>query len=282
MLKILEDRGQLANTLVIVTSDHGMPFPRAKGSAYESSNHVPFAVMWPNGISGHGRVVDDYISFVDLAPTFLELAHLSREQTGLAEFAGRSLTEIFRSPQSGQVIANRDFALIGMERHDIGRPGDVGYPIRGIVKSGSLYVENFEPARWPACNPETGYLNVDTSPTKTLILETRRKNPADPFWALCFGKRPPVEVYNLKTDADCVKNLASDPSLTGLRSALRAEMYAKLKSQGDPRMFGQGRLFDEYRHANQNNAGFYERFMRGEKLNASWVSPTDFETAPLD
>jgi hypothetical protein len=47
-------------------------------------------------------------------------------------------------------------------------------------------------------------------------------------------------------------------------------------------MFGQGRLFDEYPHANQNNAGFYERFMRGEKLNASWVSPTDFETAPLD
>ena len=43
MLAELEKRGLLDNTLVVVTSDHGMPFPRVKGQAYEPSNHVPLA-----------------------------------------------------------------------------------------------------------------------------------------------------------------------------------------------------------------------------------------------
>jgi arylsulfatase A-like enzyme len=282
MLAALEKRGLLQNTLVVVTSDHGMPFPRGKGSEYEYSNHVPFAAMWPAGIAGRSRVVDDYISFIDLAPTFLEVAGLPWAKSGMAETSGRSLTEIFRVNRSGQVIPARDFVLIGMERHDIGRPQDVGYPIRGLVKAGMMYLENFEPTRWPACNPETGYLNVDASPTKTFILEARRQNPADPHWALCFGKRPGVELYDLKTDADCVKNLAGHTARDPQRATLKAEMYAKLKAQGDPRMFGQGAVFDRYLHSNQGHVNFYERYMKGEKLTAGWVNKTDFEPAPLD
>jgi N-sulfoglucosamine sulfohydrolase len=282
MLASLERRGLLENTLVIVTSDHGMPFPRGKGSEYELSNHIPFAAMWTRGIAGRGRVVDDYISFIDLAPTFIELAGLPWTKTGMAETPGRSLTEIFRVDRSGQVIAARDHVLIGMERHDIGRPHDVGYPIRGIVKAGLLYLENFEPSRWPACNPETGYLNVDGSPTKSFIIDAHRKNPADPYWALCFGRRPGVEFYNLKTDADCVTNLATEAGLEKQRSALKVQLYAELKAQGDPRMFGQGEVFDRYLHANPGHVGFYERYMKGEKLNAGWVNKTDFEPAPID
>jgi hypothetical protein len=59
-------------------------------------------------------------------------------------------------------------------------------------------------------------------------------------------------------------------------------MYAELKAQGDPRMFGQGAIFDRYPHSNTAHVNFYERYMKGEKLNAGWVSPTDFEKAPLD
>jgi N-sulfoglucosamine sulfohydrolase len=282
MLASLERRGLLANTLVIVTSDHGMPFPRGKGSEYEYSNHVPFAAMWPRGIAGRARVVDDYISFIDLAPTFIELAGLPWSRTGMAEAAGRSLTEIFRVDRSGQVIAARDHVLIGMERHDIGRPNDAGYPIRGIVKAGMMYLENFEPSRWPACNPETGYLNVDASPTKTFILDAHRKNPADPYWALCFGRRPGIELYNLKTDPDCVKNLATQASTEPQRRALKTELYAKLRAQGDPRMAGQGEIFDRYVHASPGHVNFYARYMQGEKLRAGWVNETDFEPAPLD
>ena len=41
ILTHLEKTGQLANTLIVATSDHGMPFPRCKGQAYDYSNHVP-------------------------------------------------------------------------------------------------------------------------------------------------------------------------------------------------------------------------------------------------
>ena len=282
MLAALEKRGLLANTLVIVTSDHGMPFPRGKGNAYEYSNHVPFAAMWAGGIAGRQRVVSDYISFIDLAPTFLELAGLTREQSGMAEMTGRSLTDIFRANRSGQINPARDHVLVGMERHDIGRPNDVGYPIRGIVRAGQLYLENFEPSRWPACNPETGYLNTDGGATKTFILDAHRQNAADPSWALCFGRRPPVEFYDLKSDPDGVKNLAASPASEARRRALKDELYAELKAQGDPRMFGQGEIFDRYPHSNAANRGFYERFMRGEKMPTPWINATDYEKAPLD
>ena len=79
-----------------------------------------------------------------------------------------------------------------------------------------------------------------------------------------------------------MKNLAREPALASRRTALREEMYVRLRAQGDPRMFGQGEVFDRYPHANPAHAGFYERFMRGEKLNANWVNQTDFEPRPLD
>lgn len=282
MLASLERRGMLDNTLVIVTSDHGMPFPRGKGNGYEASNHVPLAAMWPAGIAGRRRVVDDYISFIDLAPTLIELAGLRWEATGMAASPGRSLTPIFRSDKSGTVDPTRDHVLIGKERHDVGRPQDAGYPIRGIVKGQLLYLENFEPDRWPAGNPETGYLNVDGGATKSWILDAHRKNPADPHWALCFGKRPAVEFYDLRADPDCVRNLAPAGVRAAERDALRAQMIAELKDQQDPRMFGQGAVFDHYPYASPTGRNFHERFMKGEKLAAPWVSPTDFEKAPLD
>lgn len=282
MLAALEKRGLLENTLVIVTSDHGMPFPRGKGGAYEWSNHVPMAAMWKNGIAGSQRVVSDYVSFIDLAPTFLEVAGVPWEKSGMEPSPGRSLTDVFGKDQSGQVNPQRDHVLIGMERHDVGRPNDVGYPIRGIVKDGTLYLENFEPNRWPACNPETGYLNVDASPTKTFILDAHRKDPADKYWALAFGKRPREEFYDLKADPECVKNLAALGEKAEKQKTLRVQMYAELKKQEDPRMFENGEIFDQYPYANPGDAHFYDRYLKGEHPKAAWVSPTDFEKAPLE
>jgi N-sulfoglucosamine sulfohydrolase len=238
--------------------------------------------MWPRGIMKPGRVVNDFISFVDLAPTFLEVAGLPWAKSGMAPSPGRSLTDIFRSEKSGQVNPARDFVLVGMERHDIGRPGDAGYPIRGIVTHSSLFLQNFEPTRWPACNPETGYLNVDASPTKSFILDAHRVSLNDIPWALAFGKRPAEELYDLGKDPDCVANLAATDAAKSQIAALKTRLHAELKAQGDPRMAGKGDLFDKYPHANKGHVGFYERFMKGEPLKANWVNPTDFEKKPLD
>lgn len=281
MLETLEQRGLLDNTLVIATSDNGMPFPRVKGNAYDFANHLPFAAMWKRGIVKPGRVVDDFVSFIDIAPTFIELAGLKWSDTGMAESSGRSLTDIFRSEKSGVVNPARDHVLMGKERTDVGRPHDWGYPTRGIVKGGWVYLRNFEPSRWPAGNPETGYLDCDGGATKTSILAAHRNNPADSCWALCFGPRPGEELYNLRQDPDCLLNLASDPGSASVCAALKDVLFAELKRQGDPRMFGHGDVFDQYPYAGPAQRNFYERFMRGEKLKAGWASESDFEKTVL-
>ncbi|MHB8862754.1 MAG: sulfatase family protein [Pirellulaceae bacterium] len=277
MLQLVEQRGELDNTLVVVTSDNGMPFPRVKGQAYERSNHLPLAVMWKGGIRTPGRTIDDYVSFIDLAPTFIELAGLDWEKTGMAPATGQSLTPIFVSERAGQVLPSRDHVLIGKERHDVGRPHDQGYPIRGIVKKDLLYLHNFETSRWPAGNPETGYLNCDGSPTKTLILDLHRAGTNDPFWQWAFGKRGTEELYDVEQDPDCLTNLAADPLYAERMKQLRLQLFEELKEQGDPRMFGQGHVFDEYPYAGPAQKDFYDRYMRGEKLSAGWVTDTDFE-----
>ena len=277
----LEKRGQLDNTLIVVTSDNGMPFPRVKGNLYEAANHLPFAVMWKNGIRSPGRVVRDYVSFVDLAPTFLAVAGMPWSQSGMSPTAGISLTDVFNSDKTDAIHSDRDHLLLGQERHDVGRPHDQGYPVRSIIKDGWLYSRNFAPDRWPCGNPETGYLNTDGSPTKTDILTANRAKPNDPHWLLCFGKRPAEELFDLKSDPDCVNNLAAAPAQQARRAALETQMLAELKQQGDPRMFGHGEVFDRYPYAGKER-GLYDRYLKGEKVDAGWVSPTDAEPAPLD
>ncbi|QTN33903.1 sulfatase [Akkermansiaceae bacterium] len=280
MLAELEKRGLLDNTIVIVTSDHGMPFPRVKGYAYEHANHIPLAIRWPAGIAKADRVITDFVDFTDIAPTILDLAGIPEADSGMAAITGKSLRPILESEASGQIIAGRDHTLIGKERTDVGRPHDQGYPIRGIIRDGFLFLKNYEPNRWPAGNPETGYLDTDASPTKSLILELGRVDRNDRFWQLNFGKRPGEELYDLKEDPDCVTNLAEDPKLGMMRVILQNIMVAELKQQADPRMFGKGDIFDNYKPTSY--PGFYERFIKGEKLPTGWVKPSDYEKEPLD
>lgn len=276
MLQILEDAGELENTLVIVTADNGMPFPRIKGQVYEYSNHLPLAIMWKKGIKNPGRVVDDFVNFIDFAPTYFELAGIDPEKAGMQPVTGKSLTDIFYAEKSGKVNPERNFVLVGKERHDVGRPNDEGYPVRGIITEGFLYLRNFKPDRWPAGNPETGYLNCDGSPTKTYILDTRRKKGIQEYWQLNFGKRPEEELYNIQEDPFCMNNLANDENYSALKNELIQSMIKKLEAQSDPRILGNGDIFDRYPYqgAVQN---YYNRFMAGEKVPAGWVNETDYD-----
>ncbi len=281
MLDTLEKSGELENTLVIVTADNGMPFPRIKGQEFEYSNHLPLAIMWKKGIKSAGRTVRDFVSFIDFAPTFLELAGVDGALAGMQPVQGRSLTEIFDSTADGVVSAERDHVLIGKERHDVGRPHDWGYPIRGIVKGDFLYLRNFEPTRWPAGNPETGYLNCDGSPTKTQILNMWRDGSNRDFWTWSFGKRPAEQMFNVTVDPECMNDLAADPQYAELKENLKNQMVNQLRQQQDPRMFGRGSIFDEYRYADKTTVDFFHRYMNGEKPKAGWVEITDFEKEPV-
>jgi arylsulfatase A-like enzyme len=275
MIAELEKRGLLDNTLIFVTSDHGMPFPRVKGYAYHDSNHVPLAIRWPRGVKNSGRIIEDFVDFTDIAPTILDYAGVAWKDSGMMPITGKSWRPILESTNAGRVVPERDHVLIGKERTDVGRPNNWGYPIRGIVTRDYLYLHNYEPSRWPAGNPETGYLDTDGSPTKSLLLDLGRVNRRDVFWQLNFGIRPSDELYELGTDRDCVRNTAFDRAQAERVSALRQRMESILKTQGDPRMDGRGAVFDNYKPTNGD--GFYEKFKRGEKVDAGWVNPTDFE-----
>ena len=157
----------------------------------------------------------------------------------------------------------------------------MGYPIRSILKRGVLYSHNFEPGRWPGGNPEAGYLDCDSSPTKSELLHAHRKNAADPFWALSFGKRGEEELYDLNADPDCVTNLAAKAELATAKSALSGQLETELRMQEDPRILGRGAEFDAYPFASEMHRGFYERYRSGHAMLKGF-NIDDFEVAPLD
>ena len=288
MLTALEERGQLKNTLVIVTADNGMPFPRVKGQEYEMSNHLPLAMMWPQRIARPGRTISDFVSFIDYAPTIIEAAGLNWEDTRMASTPGKSLLPLLSSEQNDSPTAatpqqiHRDFVVFGKERHDIGRPHDQGYPVRGIVMDGWLYVKNYETSRWPAGNPETGYLNCDGSPTKSEILTARRTGPDTAgYWKMSFGKRPAEELYFVEDDPYCMRNLSDSPMFAAEKEKLHGRLLTTLTEEKDPRILGEAGYFEKFPYADKNGNGFYEKFNAGQKVNAGWVNESDFEPAPI-
>lgn len=253
MVNKLKQIGEFDNTLIVVTSDNGMPFPRLKANCYEQSAHMPLAIRWGDVIKG-GRVVDDFVSHVDFAPTFLEAAGVPLPRMPKEEvMAGRSLMNIFESTKSGKIDHRRDYALTGRERHVItARHGNLGYPIRTLRTYDYLYVHNFAPDRLPAGDPNVPgsvegpyYPDIDNSPSKDLILNNQ--TPSSPFYKefqLACALRPEHELYDMRKDADCLVNIAD--ARQDITDAMWSRMQNILTEQGDPQMFGNGRVFSNY------------------------------------
>ena len=236
-IKTLEDAGQLDNTIVVVTSDHGMPFPRAKASLYDAGSRVPLAIRWPSGIRRPGRDVSAFVNLSDLAPTFLEAAGL----TPPSMMTARSLTDIF----AGAGGAERSAAFIAMERHDGCRKGGKGYPCRAIRTRDFLYIHNFEPTRWPSGSPDPAacarsipYGEIDNSPTKTFMMEHRNEHGIARLAELAFGMRPAEELYDLKNDAHQMVNLAGSIAMAETQASLRRRLFDHLRKTRDPRVVG--------------------------------------------
>jgi uncharacterized sulfatase len=128
MLQMLEEAGELDNTIVIVTSDNGMPFPRAKANLYEYGVHVPLAIRWGAKAPG-GCVIEDLVSLVDVTPTIVEAAG-ARPPTAYP-FSGRSMLNLLTSNEQGMVDPSR-VVVTGRERHAVARYNNLTYPMRGI------------------------------------------------------------------------------------------------------------------------------------------------------
>ena len=249
MLRLLEARGELENTIVAVTSDNGMPFPRAKATLYDYGTRMPLAIRWGDRVKP-GRGIDDFIGLADLAPTFLEAAGIPVP----VAMTGRSLMPLLLSNRSGRVDAERDFAVFGLERHFPGsRPNGAGYPMRAIRTETYLYIENRMADQnpsgdhpgpvWPDDDPTGGFGDTDGSSTKTFLCQRRDAYPE--LYRLAFGKRPSEELYDVNRDPYNLNNLAGDSKYAGIKKNLAAKLHAYLVQTEDPRETGQGERFDE-------------------------------------
>jgi len=247
MLAMLDEMGELDNTIVVVTGDNGMPFPRAKANDYEYGTHVPLAIRWPARVKG-GRVVDDLVGFVDLAPTFLDAAGAA----GVSGMAGKSLLGLLTSGRQGRVDPSRDRVFMARERHSSSRMNNLGYPMRAIRTGDYLYVRNFTPDRWPAGDPRGvgddpfGYYDIDDSPSKSFVIEHRDSAEFARFFHLAVDKRPDEELYEVKSDPATIDNLANRPEYAGVAARLRTELEDYLRLTKDPRMLGTGDVYESY------------------------------------
>lgn len=233
MLELIEKAGQLDNTLVVMTSDNGMPFPRAKANLYDLGTRMPLAIRWKKRVPG-GRTIDDFVNLIDLAPTFLEAAGMTTPDC----MTGQSLLKLICSSKSGRVEPNRDCVYTARERHAWCRIDGKGYPSRMIRTHDYLYIRNYEPDRWPAGNTrivtnEGHYGDIDASPTKDVMIKQEDVNAR--LFELSFGKHPPEELYDCQKDPYQMRNLASDPAHKATLRMLSDRLTAHLKATGDPR-----------------------------------------------
>ena len=251
-IKALEKIGQLERTVVFVTGDNGLPFPRCKSNLYDTGTRVPLVVRWPGHVLP-GRTTEDFVSLTDLAPTFLELAGI----TAPPEMTGRSLVPLMRSSRSGRLDPQRSFVLTGKERHCPvqEKPDMGGYPCRMIRTHNFLYIRNFRPDRWPAGTPNykkavypgSWFGDCDNGPTKTYMIENRDKNALlRKLYDLAFAKRPAEELYDLTRDPGQLENVADDPAYADAKRELSDELFKQLRATGDPRVTGGGDRFDTY------------------------------------
>jgi uncharacterized sulfatase len=261
MLKTLEDNGELDNTIIVVTSDNGMPFPRAKATLYNYGVHMPLAIRWGNGIKKPGRVVEDFVNHIDFAPTFLEVAGVKAPE----QITGRSLMNIFQSEKGGLVDLARDMTVVGLERHVWARPDGKTYPRRAVYTKEYCYIRNYEPSRWPMGGSDFGashqgtFGDIDAGPTKSYMMKNREEKGLKKLFAMSFGKLPAEELYAIDKDPAQMNNLADDSAYKQVKDRLAKRMEDYQKKTADPRVKGES-PWDDY--------PFYagEEYLKGKYL----------------
>jgi len=239
MIGILEDIGELDNTLIIVTSDNGMPFPRAKGNGYDAGVRVPMAIRWGDKIPA-GYVIDDLISHIDFAPTLLDAANLPE----CPEIEGKSFLELLLNPGSEKREPFRENLFYGRERATSARPNNFGYPVRTIRTKQYQLVWNMKPGRFPAGDR---FNESEAVVVKNEILNQKESNPdTRKIYDDAYGLRPEFELHNMNSDPCGLVNLAEDPAYREIFDRLFKMLKKQLIKNGDPRLHGQGDIWESY------------------------------------
>lgn len=212
-LKRLEDEGLADNTIVMYFGDHGRPHVRGKQWLYEEGVHIPMIIRWPGHIKP-GTVVNDLISTVDFAPTFLSMAGIEPPK----HLQG----QIFLANKSKK----REYVFAARDRCD-----GTADRIRCVRTERYKYICNFHPER-----PYTqfnGYKKLQY-PMLTLMQVLHKQGKLTPEQARFMApRRPKEELYDLVSDPYELNNLAEDPKHQKILKQLRAELDNWIKRTDD-------------------------------------------------
>jgi arylsulfatase A-like enzyme len=203
----LDEAGVADETLVILTTDHGLPFPGAKGTLSDRGLGVMLIIRGPGGFHG-GHVTDSLTSHVDIYPTLLELAGASVPEG----IHGHSLLSLGHR-QSASVRAELFAELTYHAAYD---------PQRAIRTTRHKLIRQFGDRLEPVLP------NVDDSPSKSLLIEAG--------WG--SQRRPRVELYDLVMDPGEMRNLADSPDCAAVRGELEHRLHEWMVDTDDPLLHG--------------------------------------------
>ena len=258
LLDELEKANLTENTLIVISGDHGAPgFPHGKCNLYSFGTGVCLSITGP-GVVG-GRVVDDMVSLIDLAPTFLEAAKTKPPKS----MTGRSLWPLLHSKKSGFIDQTRDCVFTGRERHvESARADFTPFPQRAIRTQDYVLIMNFRPDRWPMGDPyrleegpeptveelETNtritLADEDAGPTKAWLIKARKTDPWKKHFDKVYGKRPLIELFDLKSDPHEMRNLAGHQQYAALEEELTKRLLDEMQRTGDPRLIREGEFYE--------------------------------------
>ena len=207
VLHALDEQDLADDTLIVLTTDHGLPFPGAKGSLSDRGLGVLLIMRGPGGFHG-GHVVDALVSQVDLYPTLCELAGAPLPE----DVHGVSLLPLVRR----EVAEVRDELFAELTYH-------AAYdPMRAIRTRRHKLIRHFGERLLPVLP------NVDDSPSKDLLVAAG--------WA--EQPRPRLELYDLLADPIEMRNLAYDEAFSEVLDALSSQLDAWMRETGDPLLDG--------------------------------------------
>ena len=203
ILEALAETGAAEDTLVIYTTDHGLPWPDMKCNLNDAGTGVALLMRGPQDFVG-GKVVDAMVSQLDLFPTIMELAGLAKP----AWLRGASLVPLL----DGSVESVHDAVFAEVTCH-------AAYePMRSLRTPEWRYLRRFDTAEGRIL------ANVDASPAKSLFV-SEGWNEAPP---------PRRALYNVIVDPDERSNLVDDPAHAEIAEALDDRLTAWMAETADP------------------------------------------------
>jgi len=215
ILQALQESGELENTLIIFISDNGIPFPGAKTTLYASGIHLPMLIACPGhkgGGENHGLV-----SFIDLAPTILDATGAKGPKYALT---GKSLLPIL--DEAGP--KGWDAVFGSHQRHEI----TMDYPMRSLTTPRYKLIVNLEHQKdFPFASDLWG--SPSWQSVRAGKLDSLGQRPVAGFL-----RRPKEELFDLSTDPNELKNLASDPAFAATLGSLRQRLRQWQTATNDP------------------------------------------------